>query len=415
MPISVERPARLLRQYVFAAALSVLLGCAGWMHGYTLSRFQGQLIMVKAGGPGAERVSIEAAYDATVRQYVQANGPPDYIFVSDARKVEFYYVGNDRVVVFGRHDFSPESFASTSSRIPEAVSASFSADDRLRLAQQREAATPNVGSAGGAPGPVGSQEGASHDQEGDTLSAAHTILHSKPHGYDIEAVYDALDRRQKDAAKREFETTDEYQARLKILERSSASGFRIGQDIVAFEIPLNSPLHLGNKVTYDADAEMMRITIASDISARNDDLALESKVKFVQLGSYIGSNAFGAKVRVEKAMLYTYFVSVANPEAFSVSTSGGSIPRRALELQIPMDRATARVVKSRLQAMALCTLSEPFVSQSGDYHKATIDEPNETAYARRYLHCHLRDLVVYDPTTGKIFGHLSHGTLPSSS
>ncbi len=102
-----------------AALLTLILtcGCSGWKHGSTLAYYQGAIL--DARDVGAERVRIEAAYDATIADYLKRNGTPDYVLVGGDRDVEFVYVTTNRLVYFHR---SPLYATSTLAErpIPEA-------------------------------------------------------------------------------------------------------------------------------------------------------------------------------------------------------------------------------------------------------------------------------------------------------
>lgn len=88
--------------YIACATTLTLAGCAAWREGYTLHEYQGQLRSVKNGGAGAERLQMESDFDPTVRDFVQQNGPPDYIYVGDRRTLQLIYVESQRVVLFER-------------------------------------------------------------------------------------------------------------------------------------------------------------------------------------------------------------------------------------------------------------------------------------------------------------------------
>src|SRR5262245_7799421 len=89
------RLTRTRTERVLVLIISLVLvggGCAGFRHGYTLDQFQGQVLRVKGGGPGAERLRIESDYDASVRNFVAQNDAPDYLFVGDRSTLYLIYL-----------------------------------------------------------------------------------------------------------------------------------------------------------------------------------------------------------------------------------------------------------------------------------------------------------------------------------
>jgi hypothetical protein len=85
-----RRPAGLapaLAILVCAALCTVLCtACAGFRHGYTLARVEGQVLNA-AFGPGAQRLETESRFDGSLRTYVADKGPPDYIYVLSSTQV----------------------------------------------------------------------------------------------------------------------------------------------------------------------------------------------------------------------------------------------------------------------------------------------------------------------------------------
>ena len=110
--------------------LLLAVGCtsqqrAGWTIGSTLAEYQGQVLRVRDGGSGAERLKTEAAYDATVRHYVDQTGQPDYLLVADRYQVQLIYIEDDQIVLFQRSIWNPKSQATVTDGIPDPLASLF--------------------------------------------------------------------------------------------------------------------------------------------------------------------------------------------------------------------------------------------------------------------------------------------------
>jgi len=136
-------------------ALGVVVGCtsqqrAGWTIGSTLAEYQGQVLRVRDGGSGAERLKTEVAYDPTVRHYVEQAGQPDYLLVVDRYQVQLMYIEDDQIVLFQRSIWNPKSQATVTDGIPDPLASLFTRRDQDRL---REARARRQGRLGSAPSP----------------------------------------------------------------------------------------------------------------------------------------------------------------------------------------------------------------------------------------------------------------------
>jgi len=130
-----------------ALASIVLLACAvgcarshraAWTIGWTFHEYQGQILRVAPGSPGARCLELQTEVDPGLRHFVQQNGSPDYIRLVDIHTVELAYIGDDRLLRFVR-----EKRTTFSSRvvviqgIPLEFAALMTREDRERLARVR--------------------------------------------------------------------------------------------------------------------------------------------------------------------------------------------------------------------------------------------------------------------------------------
>lgn len=117
-PAQAMRPPRA----AIARALSVLAlavglsACATLEHSMSVSEFAGRTLSTR-GAEGAERLRAELEIDATLRDFVEKYGRPDYLHVVDRMSLYFFYVEQDMAAKFER-DLLPPSSAQRLGRIP---------------------------------------------------------------------------------------------------------------------------------------------------------------------------------------------------------------------------------------------------------------------------------------------------------
>lgn len=115
-------------------ALVAISGCAGWRHGSTEARFEGQILRVGEGSPGLERLEIESNYDTTFRDFMGQHGQPDYIYIGDRYSVQLVYVSANFVVLFQRPTLNSHSEATVTFGIPYGLALLLTDEDRDRIA-----------------------------------------------------------------------------------------------------------------------------------------------------------------------------------------------------------------------------------------------------------------------------------------
>jgi hypothetical protein len=93
-----------------------LAGCATLEHSMSVAEVAGRTLPTRSGA-GAQRLQAEAEMDVVLRDFVAANGRPEYIHVVDRMSLYFFYVADDRAVKFER-DLLPPSTVQDLGRIP---------------------------------------------------------------------------------------------------------------------------------------------------------------------------------------------------------------------------------------------------------------------------------------------------------
>ena len=120
LPALLASRSSLGRRVASAVAAIALAGslsaCAAIEHSLSVAQFAGRTLSTR-GGEGSQRLQTEVSVDATLRDFVTANGRPDYIHVVDRMSLYLFYLRDDRAVKFER-DLLPRSVAHDLGRIP---------------------------------------------------------------------------------------------------------------------------------------------------------------------------------------------------------------------------------------------------------------------------------------------------------
>jgi hypothetical protein len=197
--------------------------------------------------------------------------------------------------------------------------------------------------------------------------------------------------------KGEFETTAEYNERLE----------KFQSELYIF-VP-NEP----ESFDYDADAETFSAKIypsVTDVHSRIGWYFRPFDVHRTTLSesTYVGSNAFGAKALVTKTKSKVTQVVVSETEDI-LRHSFDSIN---ISFKLPRDRA--RSVKPNLRLAFICspkaeqfepaTPSDAKGATGYDISEATLDSPTERWTYYVALRAELRQIWVFDRSTGEVFG-----------
>lgn len=221
----------------------------------------------------------------------------------------------------------------------------------------------------------------------------------------------------------EFETTLEYQARIRLaIDTPIADGIKAGSE-VAFVIPSSLQNNLEYfdiflTTSYDADQGKMLVQFypsltyqlgePKDIYALNDrpndlhSIALLWGGSNPFFKSWTASNAFGASVVVKDEQYDAYGLAfdlghpLEKQKLLALIGEGA-----AASFLVPVEEA--RIIKNRLRVLVLCELKDNPLMSATDYHKATITDPNETTARYKYLHVAPIGLWIFDEETGKVY------------
>jgi hypothetical protein len=204
--------------------------------------------------------------------------------------------------------------------------------------------------------------------------------------------------------KGEFETTAEYNQRLE----------KFQSELYVF-VP-DEP----ENFEYDADAETFSAKIYPDITNVHSRIGwyfrpFDIHQTKLSESTYVGSNAFGAEALVTKTKSKVTQLVVSETEDI-LRYSFDSID---ISFKLPRDRA--RSVKPNLRVAFICspkpeqfapaTPSDVNGATGYDISEATIDSPTERWTYYVALRAELRQIWVFDRSTGEVFGRfLPNGT-----
>ncbi len=236
----------------------------------------------------------------------------------------------------------------------------------------------------------------------------------KPKVVDIEKIWEELNR--KCPPKGEFETTKEYINRVLsfrdddiIYSKRSccpiydADNSLLKISLFSLSIPECSlpPLYLSKNHNYDA----LR-------GGLNEYPAIMMKMKTIKIGSYIGTNAFGAKckVRVESTDFFLIFPLNGEEivEELNLKKEFGIIINSVIS--IPVNREFAKSFLKNRENIELVVIWKPaagvindraipVVFQTYSHINPTFDSPEDASFSRRYMTGIVYHIFLYNPDT----------------
>ena len=226
-------------------------------------------------------------------------------------------------------------------------------------------------------------------------------------GNNIAVVAQQLLARTKQGARSEFETTEQWKRRTTLLWSRPLVGNMTVKSVWAFVLEEVPSL-------YDADRQILNVHIPFFIpyflgEPREEDIdrrrVMEARTTEGTSRDYIGSNAFGTRVRVTESHSLTYNIGVDNWAEFVLVDDRYHQPT-ALNAAIQSEPTKARRIKDGLSAVVLCRLAEPFIVT--DYHssEATVDLPFATHHRMFNVIVKLIEVWFFDKASGTILSKI---------
>lgn len=197
---------------------------------------------------------------------------------------------------------------------------------------------------------------------------------------DIAAAYIA---RNKESEKREFETRDEQQARIEIIDADVVRRFGPRSDTTFASIP---------ELSYDADNE--------EFELRQELLGDRVQVASVRrkFKDYVGQNAFGVKKHIEAFAVLRFYLVLSNFDKLPTQPY-----KSELLLHVPVPREQAPMAKKNMQMLYVGEIVSPFAEVKFREETPTIDDPTHDLVGEMKVWFHLEEIWLYDYPTGRIW------------
>lgn len=226
-------------------------------------------------------------------------------------------------------------------------------------------------------------------------------------GHNIVDVFTSIKASPSLEEKSEFESTAAFESRRAAFSAQLLFGSVTPNDYLAF-VPderFSSP-----EFTYDADSQQMTVSlegrreefIMEKGNPTLDVLQIESVV--MERRDYMGSNAFGATVKVHEVFFQDYGVAF-RPDNWLFRSSEGYT--RKFEYSIPMLPDEARAWKAEGKLLLVCKLESPWMHHSAHGHDPTIDDPNETLVDENDIQVVPTALWVFNGRSGDVVRKLT--------
>jgi hypothetical protein len=240
-------------------------------------------------------------------------------------------------------------------------------------------------------------------------------------GIPVGEVVDAIEK-MTGSKKGEFESTADYTARKAVALSGKFLGDSSLEDTFAFVVPVSKggPYRDGLGYVFNADTSEVRLFVLPTPSSMNgigapdyqtnrresnglDQFALEYKI--ISQSTYEGSNAYGAKVTVEKTSSNRLGIAANRIPFLSFKRElvySNPIPA----VQFNLENARAAMELPALKALLVMQLAEPFIAYHFIHKEAKRDSPSEISNQGKFLTGNILGIVFYSGVTGEIFARV---------
>lgn len=231
-------------------------------------------------------------------------------------------------------------------------------------------------------------------------------------GNNVEAIWEKLTKIHSADAKDEFETTEEFHRRVDRESGLPLMGSLTQKSTLAFVIPLVKEVGGAQDISYNADAEIMRMRIrrifqrlpAHTGPRTQEEITVESTVLSKVPG--VGENAFGAKTPITIEDDMSYMLTFANWPHYAPPKGSSKYlwpaDTDALLAFIHVERGEAQGIMDSARGLVICRVVAPFASQDVYSHQATTDEPTEWQSTVRRVYTEVLGVWFFDSHSGRI-------------
>lgn len=171
------------------------------------------------------------------------------------------------------------------------------------------------------------------------------------------------------SAKDEYETTANYKSRLSEIAPAVFDG--------ANNIIISADVHLSTQ--FNADSGLMTVKPFHEIYSRDANepmYSLTSLVGGADRGKYIGRNAYGTSVVVEKSSIDSVRMAFdASPDEYRTGNA----------LSVALPAPLARIVGEKARLVMVATIASMPMFSHVDHVKPTLDDPSDTYFHEYYV------------------------------
>lgn len=218
--------------------------------------------------------------------------------------------------------------------------------------------------------------------------------------------------------KGEFESTADFNARKAAALSGKILGDSGAEDTFAFVLSVakGSRYSDGLKYDFNADTSELRLFVhpnslplngigAPDYETNqrqsNDLDQFDLAVKTISNSTYVGSNAYGAKVTVEKTSMIAVGVAAIRIPFLNFERKSYSNPNAAAKFK--MENARAARELPALKVLVAMKLADPFIVYGFSHIEPERDSPFDISLQRKYLTGNILGMVFYSGLTGDVF------------
>lgn len=221
--------------------------------------------------------------------------------------------------------------------------------------------------------------------------------------------------------KAEFETTADYEKKIKAAVTDDVYAFKLKPEIGGIYGLTIQP--------YDADTQKLQINLETISLSTIQGYRASMIIKDIARGSrsYIGSNAFGAKVLVTSYRATQYGIVLVNQKDFGPSHYDDNQDKikteytrlmesvRTINLEIKMPPEKAKTLKNNVGVLIVCKPALYKSNAKMELHgvnnlifedtydtRATINNPTSLSYDRKFINVEVLAIWVYKINSGSI-------------
>ena len=221
------------------------------------------------------------------------------------------------------------------------------------------------------------------------------------------AIIQALSLRASLEKRDEFETTEQFVARLAKLRNSPYLGNLRTDSILGFVLPMDAI-----NTVYNADTKLLlaRIELKPDerlgcnrkVTASEIDCRALTLIQSSDIDSYIGQNGFGAVTKVKRIRTLNIGLDFYGP----LSLPRQDVISQTYQMNFAVDVPFAISIKTYVRAVVIGTLSNTNVMQDFSGESATISSPTQVLTVHFRLHFIVKEIWFFNGTSGEIYGRL---------